>query len=258
MINPLIWSIPGWLGLALLLACLLLVFFVFSSRSAGDRLRRHNNKLQRQLDELLGVENRLKAKQREGDDLRDDFERQLSGLAEQKKVCQRETELARARAGELEQKWQASQKQAADMSQQAVRFQEDSRKTRQELEKANALAAELIVKRDDALARLKEAQEKLVKTERLAAVSAMVISINHEINNPLTSVSLSIQTMLKRLAEDKALPKDEMLTFLNISNRETERIKKIVAKIKDITELEEIDYLPGLKMISLDKSQEKS
>lgn len=258
MMDPVNWLVQGWLWLAVILGLFGgLLYWALSSRGLAGRLSALNQKLQRQLDPLLGVEDRLRLKQLENEEVRTGLEGQIKNLLEKLRVSDREKDRERESAAEQAKALDRNRHQVEDLSQQIIRLQEKSQQDRQELAKANSLAAELIAMRDDALRRLKEAQDKLVKTERLAAVSAMVISINHEINNPLTSVSLSIQSLRHQVASGKAIGQDEMLNLLDIANREADQIKKIVEKIRDISELNEVDYLPGVKMISLkDKEPE--
>jgi signal transduction histidine kinase len=52
---------------------------------------------------------------------------------------------------------------------------------------------------DDTLQKLREAQEELVRSERLAATGKMTAQLAHEINNPIHNIHSCLQTALHRL-----------------------------------------------------------
>ncbi len=100
---------------------------------------------------------------------------------------------------------------------------------------------------------LKRAQENIINNERLAAVRELAISMNHEINNPLSVIIGNIQYLL-------VIEKD-------ISKMTAQRLKKIEAEALRIADLNhrllEIDdlvsetYIEGadnIKMINIEKS----
>lgn len=93
------------------------------------------------------------------------------------------------------------------------------------------------------------AQERLVSEEKKALLGQMAISLNHEINNPLSIISMEAQLLQKHIVgrEDQI---DHRLS--NIENN-IERIRKILEKISSL-ELEAadiVDYLNGQQMIDL-------
>jgi signal transduction histidine kinase len=76
------------------------------------------------------------------------------------------------------------------------------------------------------LGRLRETQEKLLETERLAAVGKVASSVAHEVRNPLAGIRMNLQLLQQHLA--KAGQSDESLT---IAIAELERLDGIVQEM---------------------------
>ena len=74
---------------------------------------------------------------------------------------------------------------------------------------------------------LKMAQEHLKRVEKMAAMDEMIAGIAHEINNPLASLSGSIQ-----LLQEDANPGSNEDKLMQIILRETNRLEKIVNDIR--------------------------
>ena len=98
------------------------------------------------------------------------------------------------------------------------------------------------------LGELKEAQDKLVEKERLAAIGELVVKVNHEINNPLAAI-ISFTDLLIMNSENK----DEQ-TRSNLDNIRTAayRISKLTEALKKIESSSTNDYLEGVKMLNLE------
>lgn len=75
---------------------------------------------------------------------------------------------------------------------------------------------------------LKNAQDQLIKVEQKAAISAMVVSLNHEINNPLMIIQGNIQ-MISATTNDTKL-----LKRVNIINNQINRIAELLSKLRKI------------------------
>ncbi len=94
-----------------------------------------------------------------------------------------------------------------------------------------------------------KAQDRLVTEEKKALLGQMAISLNHEINNPLSIISMEAQLLQKRMpGQEESM--DQRLT--NIENN-IERIRKILEKISslELEATEIVEYLNGRKMIDL-------
>lgn len=76
------------------------------------------------------------------------------------------------------------------------------------------------------LGRLRETQQKLLETERLAAVGKIAASVAHEVRNPLSGIRMNLQLLQQHLA--KTGQTDESLT---IAIAELERLDGIVQEM---------------------------
>lgn len=72
---------------------------------------------------------------------------------------------------------------------------------------------------------------KLIHTSRLAVLGEMSTGIAHEINNPLTIISASVQ-ILGRLGENEKLESEHVIKYSEKISRAVERISKIVKGLK--------------------------
>jgi len=109
---------------------------------------------------------------------------------------------------------------------------------------------------EEANHRLQIAQEALVERERLAAVGEVAVTVNHEINNPLTVIIGNAELLLKDLSDSdkKVRKKVEHIVA------ESKRIAQITRALRKIDKPVSEDYLPGgTKMLSLkrEKNAEK-
>ncbi len=90
------------------------------------------------------------------------------------------------------------------------------------------LEADLIRQSDDiarAARRMEESQRLLFHSHRLATVGRLAAGAAHEINNPLTIISLNVQILQRLLGEDQ---EDSIKERLRVISDQEERIAKIV------------------------------
>jgi phosphoglycerate-specific signal transduction histidine kinase len=98
---------------------------------------------------------------------------------------------------------------------------------------------------------LRNKQEEVIKSKRLAAIGEIVASVNHEINNPLMIISGNAQFLEMSMDEYPDEMKDRVRTILE----ETDRISQVTKKLREIKTLVTEDYTrSGEQMINLDKS----
>lgn len=98
---------------------------------------------------------------------------------------------------------------------------------------------------------LKNAQEMLIRSKRLAAIGEIVASVNHEINNPLMIISGNAQFLQMTMTDTTPESRERVQTILE----ETERISKVTRKLREIKNPVIEDYTSsGEQMINLDKS----
>lgn len=83
------------------------------------------------------------------------------------------------------------------------------------------------------------AQERLVSSEKKAAVSATIVSLNHEINNPLMIITGNLQ-LLAAKTEDPAV-----LQRLSVIEEQVERIADTLRKVRTLEEPLIGHYLDG-------------
>jgi K+-sensing histidine kinase KdpD len=118
---------------------------------------------------------------------------------------------------------------------------------------------ELINKNNDleeAHLEIEKQQEKIIELERTQVLAQIAASLNHEINNPLTTVIGNIELLLlKKTGMD-----DIVEQKLIVIKKESERIRDIVEKFRDIKKVVTKDYLKkyGEKMIDIYSSVELS
>jgi signal transduction histidine kinase len=78
---------------------------------------------------------------------------------------------------------------------------------------------------------LAEAEDKLVRSERLGAIGRMATHVAHEIRNPLVTIGGFANTLL----EHPDSPKEEILRYLKIIASEVRRLEDILARVMDFT-----------------------
>jgi PAS domain S-box-containing protein len=100
--------------------------------------------------------------------------------------------------------------------------------------------------------RLLQAQEKLLITEKQAVVAELAGTAAHELNQPLTSVVLYIEMMLRRMTPD-----DVNHRSVQAIGREAARMAEIVKKIGRITRYETKQYVGGASILDLEKASEE-
>ena len=92
---------------------------------------------------------------------------------------------------------------------------------------------------------LKHAQERLVKTERLAAIGEVSLAIHHEMNNPLTSV-MGFAEMLQQRTDLPPDVREQLILIYQGAVRMRDIIKRL-ERVQDRT----TDRLGGAKMTDL-------
>ena len=96
---------------------------------------------------------------------------------------------------------------------------------------------------------LADAQEKLILSERQAAIAELAGTTAHELNQPLTSV-MGYSELLRR----RMVPSDPHFRAVDTILHEAERMAEIVRKIGRITKYETKNYVGNTQIIDLEKS----
>jgi two-component system NtrC family sensor kinase len=79
-----------------------------------------------------------------------------------------------------------------------------------------------------AIKQLRDTQEELLSSEKLASVGRMAAGVAHEIGNPLTSVLGHTEILYKRLKGEKLKDGQIILDLVERTRKETERINRII------------------------------
>ncbi|MEA2062571.1 MAG: GAF domain-containing protein [Gemmatimonadota bacterium] len=102
---------------------------------------------------------------------------------------------------------------------------------------------------EDKNCKLQKAQDALIERERLAAIGEVAVTVNHEINNPLTIIIGNAEFLLRDL--DDAAP--EILNKIGNIVSESKRIARITRALRRVERPVIEEYLPGGdKMLSLE------
>lgn len=97
---------------------------------------------------------------------------------------------------------------------------------------------------------LQTTQKELVEKERLAAIGDIVVTVNHEINNPLASI-MGLTELLSFSVH--TLSPDKVTDSLNMILKEAKRIQKITEKLRNIKSSKSDKYVGDIKMTPLPK-----
>lgn len=103
-------------------------------------------------------------------------------------------------------------------------------------------------KLSSALNELQHTQEQLVESERLAAMGELVVTVNHEINNPLTSIIGLAEILEISFATAKPEKVQESLRAIQ---KESRRIQKITDKLTRLQSSDAETYVGDTKMTRL-------
>lgn len=101
---------------------------------------------------------------------------------------------------------------------------------------------------EEALEKLKITQAKLVENERLAAVGELVVTVNHEINNPLTTI-IGLAEILE-LSLNSVKP-EKIKEAISAIVKESKRIKRITERLTRIQNTNSTEYVDSTRMIVL-------
>ncbi len=101
---------------------------------------------------------------------------------------------------------------------------------------------------------LRDTQNELVRSKRMAAIGEVVASVNHEINNPLMVISGNAQYLDMMLDDEKD---KEIKERIKVIIEESNRISTVTRKLREIKKTVVEDYTSsGEQMLNLEKSAE--
>ena len=108
------------------------------------------------------------------------------------------------------------------------------------IEKNNAL--------EEAQREIQKQHEQIVDMEKNQVIAQIAASLNHEINNPLTTVIGNIELLLLKGADID----EKIEQKLRVVLRESERIRDIVERFRDIKKIVKKDYISKLNNTPID------
>ncbi len=83
--------------------------------------------------------------------------------------------------------------------------------------------------------KLKEAQAKIIQSEKMATLGLLTAGVAHEINNPLNYISGGYQSIEKHLDSNETINPENIKKFVSWIKVGTERATKIVRGLNDLT-----------------------
>lgn len=99
--------------------------------------------------------------------------------------------------------------------------------------------------------RLAVTQQELVKASKSVASAEIILTLQHEINNPLTAILLEDWLGLMRVRQGQDLSAEYYLATLEKIQAQAVRIKDVMHKLRLLERPVEKEYLPGVSMIDL-------
>ncbi len=84
---------------------------------------------------------------------------------------------------------------------------------------------------------LKRTQDKLIQSEKLAALGKLTAGIAHEIRNPLTSIKVLIHSLAEKIADTETKEKD-----IKVIEDEIERVNQIIDRFLDFARPKEPEF----------------
>lgn len=93
-------------------------------------------------------------------------------------------------------------------------------------------------------------QNELKKVEHTKALIEMACTIGHQINNPLSSLMMSLQNIESEINVDD---NDELKSDLELIHKSITKIKQLTADLTQLQNPEMIDYASNNKMLKLSK-----
>jgi signal transduction histidine kinase len=93
-----------------------------------------------------------------------------------------------------------------------------------------------------------EIQNKMIEQERLAAIDEIIVTVNHKINNPLTTI-INYAEILKSIMQTSNHKKaqESLKSIIDAALQ----IKKIIFQLSLIQSTDTSQYLPNVSMINL-------
>ena len=100
--------------------------------------------------------------------------------------------------------------------------------------------------------RIKELEKEVTEKRQLEAIIKMSVTLQHEINNPLTGVIGNLELLQDR----DSMSEKEIDELLSVVYRSSLRIKDLVKQMSKLSRVVSTTYMKGNEMIDLNLSSE--
>lgn len=108
-----------------------------------------------------------------------------------------------------------------------------------------------VIARVKAHLRIKKAEDERLQAQELKTIKDMIVTYNHEMNQPLTAIQGYVELLMDDIEKD-----GENYDTLKTIKEQTQRVTKILDKIKSLEKIETKQYIPGSTMIDLKLDEE--
>lgn len=98
-----------------------------------------------------------------------------------------------------------------------------------------------------------ELNQDILDKERLAAIIETAVTVNHEVNNPLTAILGNVQLLLLK---NENLS-DELKEKLKVIEISAMKIKDVTQRLMRLTTPRSVEYSDGTKMVDISKDEEE-
>jgi DNA-binding response OmpR family regulator len=98
-----------------------------------------------------------------------------------------------------------------------------------------------------ALLKIRDLNEQLRQAEKLAVLAQVAVSVNHQVNNPLSSILYAAELIEMMAGPENA----EIREQLRVVRESVEQIKSVMAKLRGATEVVPVQYLRDVQMLKL-------
>ena len=99
---------------------------------------------------------------------------------------------------------------------------------------------------------LQQAQQDLIETREIAAIAATAVTVNHNINTPLSGIMIHTELLSSKIP---ASAKSDCQYHIDAIKHEADKIAALNNKLKKLSKPNFIDYVPGTAMLRLDEDE---
>lgn len=94
----------------------------------------------------------------------------------------------------------------------------------------------------------KRLQQEMIEKEKLESAMALIVTANHEINNPLTGITLNIE-LLSGLLENEG---EKVRTVIDEVSKDAFRISSVLKSLREMEAIKKKEYMADVDMLEID------